>query len=253
MPESFGFAHFLSRADAVGIFVLLVLVTMSLLSWYLMLVKFWQNSVLRNRSKVFLAAFHRLRNREDARRLWMQERMNHPFARLLEEGVLANQLVKAAAREVSNTTTNAADDFISASLQRGIARESRNLETGMTSLASIASCAPFVGLFGTVWGIYHALLGIGFSGQASLDQVAGPVGEALIMTACGLGVAIPALLAYNALTRMNRHFIGEMESYAHDVFSIFCFDRLTSSQHRARRLQAAPQPENVIPHVAGAC
>jgi biopolymer transport protein ExbB len=222
---------------------------MSLLSWYLMLVKFWQNSVLRNRSQVFLAAFHRLRNREDAHRLWMQEAANNPFAVLLEEGVLANQLVKEAAQEAPNTTANAADDFISAALQRGIARESRNLETGMTPLASIASCAPFVGLFGTVWGIYHALLGIGFSGQASLDQVAGPVGEALIMTACGLGVAIPALLAYNTLTRMNRNFIGELEGHAHDVFSIFCFDRLTSSQHGVRHLQAVP---HVVPRVAGA-
>jgi outer membrane transport energization protein ExbB (TC 2.C.1.1.1) len=86
-------------------------------------------------------------------------------------------------------------------------------------LASIASSAPFIGLFGTVWGIYHALLNIGMSGSGSLDQVAGPVGEALIMTALGLAVAIPAVLAYNFFNRAKRTLLTELDGFAHDLFA----------------------------------
>jgi len=91
------------------------------------------------------------------------------------------------------------------------------LETGLTLLASVGSIAPFVGLFGTVWGIYHALGDIAVGGQATVDKVAGPVGEALIMTAFGLAVAIPAVLAYNTLVRDNRLLMGELETFAHDL------------------------------------
>src|SRR6185503_532823 len=95
-------------------------------------------------------------------------------------------------------------EFIDRALRQAVARESSNLETGLTLLATVGSSAPFVGLLGTVWGIYHALIRIGATGQASIDAVAGPVGEALIMTALGLAVAIPAVLAYNFFVRSNR-------------------------------------------------
>jgi biopolymer transport protein ExbB len=88
-------------------------------------------------------------------------------------------------------------------------------------LASVGSTAPFVGLFGTVWGIYHALMGIGVSGQATLDQVAGPIGESLIMTALGLAVAIPAVLGYNALVRGNKSILTKLNRFAHDLHSYF--------------------------------
>ena len=86
-------------------------------------------------------------------------------------------------------------------------------------LASVGSTAPFVGLFGTVWGVYHALVAIGVSGQGTLDRIAGPVGEALIMTALGLAVAIPAVLAYNALVRSNRLVLARLDAFAHDLFA----------------------------------
>ncbi|MBS0590092.1 MAG: MotA/TolQ/ExbB proton channel family protein, partial [Proteobacteria bacterium] len=106
-------------------------------------------------------------------------------------------------------------------LRQGVARESGRLETGLTWLATTGSTAPFVGLLGTVWGIYHALLKIGASGNASMDVVAGPVGEALIMTTIGLGVAIPAVLAYNVFNRANRVTLGEFDEFAHDLHDYF--------------------------------
>ena len=103
-------------------------------------------------------------------------------------------------------------------LRNGIDQEATGVEYGLTVLASAGSAAPFVGLFGTVWGIYHALVQIGMSGQGTLDKVAGPVGEALIMTAVGLAVAIPAVLAYNAFNRRNRMWLTRLEGFAHDLY-----------------------------------
>ncbi len=105
-------------------------------------------------------------------------------------------------------------------MRQGIEEEAERLERGLTLLASVGSTAPFVGLFGTVWGIYHALLAIGISGQGTLDKVAGPVGEALIMTAIGLAVAIPAVLGYNALTRRNRIVLGRLDAFGHDLLTL---------------------------------
>ena len=102
-----------------------------------------------------------------------------------------------------------------------MARESAKLENGMTLLATVGASAPFVGLLGTVWGIYNALIRIGASGQASIDVVAGPVGEALIMTAFGLFVAIPAVLAYNFFVRGNRKVIARFDEFAHDLHDFF--------------------------------
>ena len=111
------------------------------------------------------------------------------------------------------------DEFLTRALRRAINQDTARLEYGHTMLASIASSAPFVGLFGTVWGIYHALVNIGMSGSGSLDQVAGPVGEALIMTALGLAVAIPAVLAYNFFNRAKRQMLSEVDGFAHDLFA----------------------------------
>lgn len=103
-------------------------------------------------------------------------------------------------------------------LNNEVDRQAADSEYGLTVLASAVSAAPYVGLFGTVWGIYLALVQIGLSGQGTLDKVAGPVGEALIMTALGLAVAIPAVLAYNAFNRRNRMWLARLESFAHDLY-----------------------------------
>ena len=105
-------------------------------------------------------------------------------------------------------------------MRRSLAQTNSKLESGLTVLASVGSVSPFVGLFGTVWGIYHALATISASGQATLDKVAGPVGEALIMTAIGLAVAIPAVLAYNAFLKQNRTISANLDAYAQDLHTL---------------------------------
>ena len=109
-------------------------------------------------------------------------------------------------------------EYLTRTLNNEVDGEAAASEYGLTVLASAGSASPYVGLFGTVWGIYHALVQIGLSGQGTLDKVAGPVGEALIMTALGLAVAIPAVLAYNAFNRRNRMWLSRLESFAHDLY-----------------------------------
>jgi biopolymer transport protein ExbB len=133
-------------------------------------------------------------------------------------------------------------EFLDRSLRSAINRETERLETGLTFLATVGSTAPFVGLFGTVWGIFHALVKIGATGETSLDQVAGPVGEALIMTALGLAVAVPAVLGYNLLVRNNRVIIASFHAFAEDLLAYLTTGaRVPSSMdhHRAHRIKKA--------------
>jgi len=121
-------------------------------------------------------------------------------------------------------------DWVTRSLQNTIDDATADLQSGMAILASVGSTSPFVGLFGTVWGIYHALMQIGMAGQATIDKVAGPIGEALIMTALGLAVAIPAVLGYNALVRGNKSVITRMNRFAHDLHALL----MTGSRVKAK-------------------
>jgi biopolymer transport protein ExbB len=109
---------------------------------------------------------------------------------------------------------------VTQSIQRAIDSVQSNLQNGLAFLATVGSTAPFVGLFGTVWGIYNALVKIGVSGQASIDKVAGPVGEALIMTAIGLAVAVPAVLGYNFIVRRNKTTMDKIRSFGSDLHSV---------------------------------
>jgi biopolymer transport protein ExbB len=129
-------------------------------------------------------------------------------------------------------------DWITRSLRNSVDDFTSRLQSGLAILASVGSTAPFVGLFGTVWGIYHALIAIGTSGQATIDKVAGPVGEALIMTALGLAVAIPAVLGYNAHVRGNKGVLHKLNRFAHDLHAYLVTG--------ARVGAAAPRPRDVI-------
>lgn len=221
----FGLGHFLAQTDAVGVLVLVALALMSIVSWYLILLKTWQQARLKAASGRFLAVFSARSTFREAEGLIDGTLVEEPYGRVLEKGIAACRLLRRP-EEKRGFDLTVPDDFISAALHAAIAEEGRRREKGLSMLASVGSTAPFVGLFGTVWGIYHALLAIGFSGQAGLDRVAGPVGEALIMTACGLAVAIPAVLAYNAFVRVHRQWHGDLESYAHRVFGLLALGRM---------------------------
>lgn len=223
---------FISQGGAVSITVAAGLLAMSIGSWTLMVIKAVQARRIKSSSATFLTRFWQASSATPSSTASVisedLKKPENPFARLAMQGISAAdhhkrytaQLVTASARDDGSTAFqehSRHDEFIAQALRRVIGQEAMQLETGLTLLASVGSIAPFIGLFGTVWGIYHALGAIAVGGQATVDKVAGPVGEALIMTAFGLAVAIPAVLAYNALVRDNRLLMGQMETFAHDL------------------------------------
>ena len=240
MQENLGFGHFLMQADTVARSILLLMLVMSVSTWYLIITKSVQNVMSRRRSGNFLKFFWEASDLGAVAARVRAHPPAEPFSYLVHHGLRAadQHRTRGAQRLVE---AGSAEDFLTRSLRRAIEQTTASVESGLTVLASVGSAAPFVGLFGTVWGIYHALLAIGMSGQGTLDKVAGPVGEALIMTAIGLAVAIPAVLAYNAFTRHNRIVLAELDGFAHDVFAFM------STGHRA---DDVTQP--LIPRTSGA-
>jgi len=216
MEYTFGFAHFLSQADMLSRAVLGILLTLSVISWYLILTSAVQGWIARRRGEAFMRRFWDTDSLQQASAALAQESMDNAFTRL------ARAALDAAESEHAGLHTLAAAggiaEYLTRVLRNGIDQEAARTEHGLTVLASAGSAAPYIGLFGTVWGIYHALLNIGITGQGSLDQVAGPVGEALIMTALGLAVAIPAVFAYNTFTRRNRLWLARLDAFAHDLY-----------------------------------
>lgn len=154
---------------------------------------------------------------------------------------LAAQALAASNINTKSGSLNAESDrgdLITRTLRREINRVSARIEAGLTLLASIGATAPFVGLLGTVWGIYHALGAVSSGGAVQIDKLAGPVGESLIMTAIGLTVAIPAVLAYNAFNRVNRITLAELDAFAHDIHAHLTTGARVSSAHQGSRLEA---------------
>ena len=218
MQQNLGFGHFLAQADGVGHFLLVVMAVMSVATWYLIVSKSWSNWVMRRRASEFLRHFWVASDMQSVSTYLKQRGIRDPFSHVTHHGLRAAEQHRDR-RGGRMVESGSANDFLTRALRRAIEQDTARLEYGHTVLASVASSAPFIGLFGTVWGIYHALLAIGMSGQGTLDKVAGPVGEALIMTALGLAVAIPAVLAYNAFTRANRLLLSELDGFAHDLFA----------------------------------
>jgi len=217
MEQSLGFSHFLAQIDAVGIGVLALLIALSIASWYLIITKSIANYVAKRRAESFLKYFWSVDSLQEVSTKLNNETADNAFSQL------AKQAIDAAADSKMHGTQKLAaaggiSEFITRALRNGIDQETTRVENGLTLIASAGSAAPYIGLLGTVWGIYHALIQIGLSGQGTLDKVAGPVGEALIMTAVGLAVAIPAVLAYNAFVRRNRIWLARLETFAHDLF-----------------------------------
>ena len=226
MENPLGFAHFLANADGIARFILVLMFIMSVGTWYLIVTKGLRSIRSQRRSEVFLKAFWAADSLDAVARHLRQSGVAEPFSHLVHHGFTAveqHRFGRDGHKGRGLVDAGTPDEFLTRAMKRAIAQDKSRLEYGQTFLATVASSAPFVGLFGTVWGIYHALMAIGTSatsgGQGTLDKVAGPVGEALIMTAIGLAVAIPAAVAYNAFARANRNTLAELSSFAHDVFT----------------------------------
>ena len=217
MQQKLGFAHFISQTDAVGMAVLLILVGMSIASWYLILTRTITNLTARKRADNFLKRFWDADTLEAMEKILQQENADNAFAELANQALTAR---RDGSRHGVQKLASAGglSEFVTRVLRNSLDQESARSESGLTVLATAGSAAPYIGLFGTVWGIYHALVFIGMSGQGTLDKVAGPVGEALIMTAVGLAVAIPAVLAYNSFNRRNRIWLAKLDGFAHDLY-----------------------------------
>lgn len=214
METQWGLAQVWAQGDGVSKSILLVLLAMSIASWLVIVLRslsIWRGK----RQAAQTKGFWEYAEFSEALASLEQGRHANPFLLLAQAGQEAHahhQQHEVHLRDAFNRS-----DWISRSLQASMDEAQARLQGGLTVLASVGSTAPFVGLFGTVWGIYHALTAIGISGQVGIDRVAGPVGEALIMTALGLAVAIPAVLAYNALVRGNKHLLLAMNRFAHDL------------------------------------
>ncbi|WP_295849375.1 MotA/TolQ/ExbB proton channel family protein [uncultured Xylophilus sp.] len=217
MDSQFGLANVWTQGDFVIRGVAVLLLAMSLASWMVIIMK--ALDIVRH--KAFARAADDFWHSEDfaAGLTKLGSDAANPFRQLALEG-------REATAHHRNTKAHLHDsldvsDWITRTLRNGIDEVTARMQSGLAVLASVGSTAPFIGLFGTVWGIYHALMSIGTAGQATIDKVAGPIGEALIMTALGLAVAIPAVLGYNALVRGNKSVLNKLNSFAHDLHAYF--------------------------------
>ena len=223
-----GFDHLLSEMIskpgeyAVSWIVLLTLVLMSAASWYWTIFNAIKNTRLKSYADRVVNAFWEAPNAQEAIRAMEEQPRSEPFSKIALDAAQAaahHQRAEGAGAGLGEALSRS--EFVDRALRQAVTRESSRLQSGMILLATVGATAPFVGLLGTVWGIYGALIKIGATGSASIDAVAGPVGEALIMTAVGLFVAIPAVLAYNFFVRMNRVTNNKFDTFAHDLHDFF--------------------------------
>ncbi len=216
--NAFGLAHLWASGDTISHSVAIVLVIMSMTSWYLILAKTWDWWTMRRAARAvgnFWAASSVAEGIEHLRAADPAS----PYAQLAEQANSCNHDCEAVTGRLASRFDPS--EQMERALRQQLSATQATMENGLTLLATTGATAPFVGLFGTVWGIYHALVAIGLSGQAALEKVAGPVGEALIMTAAGLAVALPAVFAYNAFTRVNRVILADLDAFAHDLHAFF--------------------------------
>jgi biopolymer transport protein ExbB len=223
-PVQLGFAHFLAQADGVARTLLLILLAMSVVSWALIALKAATQFVRRRRSERFLDRFWNSGSLAEVQRELGARGAREPFARLTSEALQAQaHHARYAASRLAEA--GSAEAFLTRTIKKVLDEQTMRLDAGLSTLATIGATAPFVGLFGTVWGVYHALVAIGIRGAVTLDKVAGPVGEALIRTGIGLAVAIPAVVGYNAITRANRVLVARLDAFAYELFTFLTTGR----------------------------
>ena len=207
----YGLSALWAQGDIVAKGTLLILVLMSMGSWYVIITKFFEQSKAAKFAKAAQDSF------------WSAASLRQGADGLAEDSPFRFIAEKGLESANKHTGLLGAVDFntwSSQSIQRAIGNVQSRMQDGLAVLATVGSTSPFVGLFGTVWGIYNALVKIGMSGQASIDKVAGPVGESLIMTAIGLAVAVPAVLGYNWLVRRNKAIMEDVNAFGSDLHSV---------------------------------
>jgi biopolymer transport protein ExbB len=213
VENPFGLGALIQQGDLVARSTLVILLIMSLLTWFIMITKFFDQRRLRLQAVEAEKEFWSSSSLTDA--LGKLKGTSNPFRALAETGKQAYEYHETNKARLSGAIGTS--EWITESLQRTADAVISRMQAGLPVLASVGSTAPFVGLFGTVWGIYHALIAISASGSASIEKVAGPVGEALIMTAIGLFVAVPAVLGYNVLLRRNKNVQERVSHFTHEL------------------------------------
>ncbi len=211
VENPYGLGALWAGSDWVAKAVLLIMAAMSMGSWYILVTKFIEQSRMLRQGKAAQDGFWQAETpRKGAEGL----EADSPYR------FMADSALEASKKHVGMLAHIGLNEWMATSIQRAVERVQSKLQNGLAFLATVGSTAPFVGLFGTVWGIYHALTAIGIAGQASIDKVAGPVGEALIMTAIGLAVAVPAVLGYNWLVRRNKAVMEQVRAFGSDLHAV---------------------------------
>ena len=211
VENPYGLEALWKGGDFIAKTVLVVLVIMSMGSWYIMITKLFEQTKLMKQAKDANKSFW---SAPSVQQGITTLKAGSPFKFIAESGMQATERHEGLLGGIDLNT------WVTMSIQRAVENVQNRLQDGLAFLATVGSTAPFVGLFGTVWGIYHALTAIGIAGQASIDKVAGPVGEALIMTAIGLAVAVPAVLGYNWLVRRNKTGMERVRAFGSDIHSV---------------------------------
>ena len=223
VDNPYGLSALWAQGDVVAKATLLILVIMSMGSWYVIFTKLAEQSRVLRFAKTAQDNFWNAGNvRQGADGL----EVDSPFRFIAEKGL------ESAGKHTGLLGNINFNDWVTMSIQRAMNNVQSRMQDGLAVLATVGSTAPFVGLFGTVWGIYNALVKIGMSGQASIDKVAGPVGESLIMTAIGLAVAVPAVLGYNWLVRRNKVAMEEVHAFGADLHAVLLGSAESGSAHK---------------------
>lgn len=213
----YGLQAMINHGDAVSKTVLGLLVIMSMGSWYILVVRLWDTQKLAGEAKDARATFFKKASLAEG-----VKGLNETgaFRYIAQTAIEASEHHEGALTENIDHNT-----WVTMNVDRAVGEVNSRLQSGLGFLATVGSTSPFIGLFGTVWGILQALTAIGVAGQASIDKVAGPVGEALIMTAIGLGVAVPAVLGYNWLVNRNKAVMSQVRAFAADLHGVLMGNR----------------------------
>ncbi len=224
VDNPYGLAALWAQGDFVSRGTLMILIIMSMGSWYILITKLYESFKISGQAEQARKSFFKAVTLNDAVK---SLKSGSAFRFIAENSIAASEHHEGPLTENIDRNT-----WVTSSVQRSIDDVQSRLQDGLAVLATVGSTAPFVGLFGTVWGIYHALTAIGIAGQASIDKVAGPVGEALIMTAIGLAVAVPAVLGYNWLVRRNKVNMESVRNFGADLHGVLMGARMKTSDAR---------------------